>query len=83
MKTPTVNVGDRQKGRMKADSVIDCPAKRAEISRAIMRAMALDCSRVDNPYGDGHSAPRILDALKALPDPAALLRKHFYELEVA
>ena len=83
LKTPSVNVGDRQKGRMKAQSVVDCPAERAEISRAIMRAMALDCTAVENPYGDGHSAPRIVEALKALPDPAALLRKHFYELEVA
>lgn len=83
LKTPSVNIGDRQKGRMKAQSVIDCPAERAEITRAIMRAMALDCAAVENPYGDGHSAPRIVEALKALPDPAALLRKHFYELEVA
>jgi len=83
LKTPSVNIGDRQRGRMKAQSVIDCAAERAEISRAIMRAMALDCSAVENPYGDGHSAPRIVEALKALPNPAALLRKHFYELDVA
>ena len=83
LKTPSVNVGDRQKGRMRAQSVVDCPAERAEITRAIMRAMALDCSAVENPYGDGHSAPRIVEVLKALPDPAALLRKHFYELDVA
>ena len=68
---------------MKAASVVDCPAERAEITRAIMRAIALDCASVENPYGDGHSAPRIIEALKALSDPAALLRKHFYELEVA
>jgi len=83
LKTPSVNIGDRQNGRMKAESVIDCPAERAEIARAIMRAISLDCSGVKNPHGDGHSAPRIVEVLKVLPDPAALLRKHFHELEVA
>lgn len=82
-KIPTVNIGDRQNGRLKAESVIDCPAERSEIARAVIKAMALDCSRVENPFGDGHSAPRIVEALKALSDPAALLRKHFYELQVA
>lgn len=82
-KIPTVNIGDRQNGRLKADSIIDCAAERAEIARAIVKALALDCTRVENPFGDGQSAPRIVEVLKALPDPAALLRKHFYELRVA
>ncbi len=83
LKTPTVNIGDRQNVRLKADSVIDCAAERSEIARAIIRAIALDCSRVENPYGEGQSAPRIVEALKALPDPTALLKKHFYEIKVA
>lgn len=82
-KIPTVNIGDRQNGRLKAESVIDCAAERAEISRAIIKALALDCSQVKNPFGDGHSAPRIVEVLKAMPEPASLLRKHFYELRVA
>jgi UDP-N-acetylglucosamine 2-epimerase (non-hydrolysing)/GDP/UDP-N,N'-diacetylbacillosamine 2-epimerase (hydrolysing) len=83
LKVPTVNIGDRQKGRVTARSVVDCPAGRAEIQRAIIRALALDCSLVQNPYGDGNSAPRIVEALKAVANPAGLLKKHFYELEVA
>lgn len=83
VKVPTVNIGDRQKGRLKAASVIDCPAQRSAIAAAIGKAMTLDCSAVENPYGDGKSAPRIVEALKAVPDPAALLKKHFHELEVA
>ena len=42
--------------------------------------MTLDCSRTINPYGDGHSAPRIADLLANAPDPASLLRKPFHEL---
>lgn len=82
-KVPTVNIGDRQRGRLKAESVIDCPAESPAIIQAIIKAMSLDCSRVENPYGDGKSAPRIVAALKALQEPAALLRKHFYDLKVA
>lgn len=82
-KVPTVNIGDRQKGRLKAASVIDCPAERKAIGSAVERALRLDCSEVKSPYGDGRSAPRIVAALKAVPEPAALLRKHFHELKVA
>jgi UDP-N-acetylglucosamine 2-epimerase (non-hydrolysing)/GDP/UDP-N,N'-diacetylbacillosamine 2-epimerase (hydrolysing) len=83
LKTATVNIGDRLNLRLKADSVIDCTPERAEIARAIIRAIALDCSRIENPYGQGDSAPRILEALKSLPDPRALLRKRFHEIKVA
>lgn len=82
-KIPTINIGERHKGRLKAASVIDCPAEKDAILRAIHQAMSLDCSTVENPYGDGKSAPRVLAALKALGDPAALIHKHFHELEVA
>lgn len=78
---PTVNIGDRQKGRLRAASVVDCPPERAAIIDALDRALGLDCSDVVNPYGDGESAPRIVAALKAVDDPAALIRKRFQDLE--
>ncbi len=83
LKTATVNIGERQNLRLKADSVIDCAPERAEIARAIIRAIALDCSRIENPYGQGNSAPRIVEALKALRDPTDLLKKRFHEIKVA
>lgn len=76
---PAVNIGDRQKGRLRASSVIDCPAEAVAIERAVRAALRLDCSDVKNPYGDGASAPRIVAALKAIPDPASLIRKHFVD----
>ena len=80
-KIPTVNIGDRQGGRLRAASVIDCAAKRKAIVKALEKALALDCSAVVNPYGDGKSAPRIVAALKAVAEPSALLKKHFFDLE--
>lgn len=79
-KTPTVNIGDRQKGRLRAASVIDVAPRRAEIARAIERAMTMDCAGVGNPYGDGHAAERIAGALKKVTDPKALLIKRFADL---
>lgn len=79
---PTVNVGDRQRGRVRAGSVIDTPADAAAIGAAIRKAFTLDVSGVANPYGDGKSAERIVKVLRGLGDPRGLVRKHFHDLPV-
>ncbi len=76
---PTVNIGDRQKGRVRAASVIDCAAERTAIAEAIARAFAMDCSGVVSPYGDGDAARRIVAVLKAVGDPRRLVRKAFHD----
>jgi UDP-N-acetylglucosamine 2-epimerase (non-hydrolysing)/GDP/UDP-N,N'-diacetylbacillosamine 2-epimerase (hydrolysing) len=77
--TPTVNIGDRQQGRLKADSVIDCPPETEAIVRAIEHAWDMDCSAVQNPYGDGRATERILAVLGGPWDPAELIRKRFVD----
>ena len=79
--TPTVNVGDRQQGRPKAVSVIDCEAEAAAIGRAIGKALGLQRGPVENPYGDGCAAARIVEVLRSLPDTEVLLRKRFHDLD--
>ena len=79
-KKPTVNIGDRQKGRLQASSVINCKPESADILRAIKEAFDKDCSDVVNPYGSGDSAKKIIVALKAVPDYQALLKKHFFDM---
>jgi UDP-N-acetylglucosamine 2-epimerase (non-hydrolysing) len=74
---PSVNIGSRQDGRVKASSVIDCAAERGAIRRAIEAAFARGRERVENPYGDGHASERILAVLKTINDPQALLAKRF------
>ena len=81
LRKPTVNIGDRQKGRLQAGSVINCPVERKAIVRAIEEAFHKDCSGVINPYGDGESARRIHGILKQVPDFQELLKKHFYEVD--
>lgn len=80
-KKPTVNIGDRQKNRLQAASVLDCSAQASEIARTIKEALVKDCSSVTNPYGDGNSSERIITILKKIESPKQLLKKHFYEVK--
>ncbi len=79
---PTVNIGDRQRGRLRAASVIDCAPEAGAIRAAIERAFTLDCSQVVNPYGDGCAADKIVAKLLEVPDPRALLQKRFHDVGV-
>lgn len=84
-KCATVNIGERQRGRLRAASVIDCPPRKAEIEAALRRALDPDfrarLSDVQNPYGDGAVAQRILTVLRRV-DPLALVHKRFYDVMV-
>ncbi|MGQ9558026.1 MAG: UDP-N-acetylglucosamine 2-epimerase [Desulfurispora sp.] len=79
-KKPTVNIGDRQKGRLMAASVISCQPQAEVIKQAIYKAFVLDCNNVVNPYGDGDSSRKMVDILKSIYDYKALLKKRFYEV---
>ncbi len=75
LRTPAVNVGDRQGGRETPASVISCSHDAAEISSALAQALTLDTRRLRHPYGRGDTGPRVADTLATL-DPAHVpLRK--------
>ncbi len=76
---PTINIGDRQKGRLQATSIINCKTEKDDIVSAIQQGFKLDCSNATNPYGDGHSSKRIIEILKSFIDFKKLLKKRFYE----
>lgn len=78
--TPTVNIGARQAGRLRARSVLDCPVEARAVRQAVLRAFAVDMRGVVNPYGDGQASPRIVAELKAIEDPTSLLVKRFCAL---
>ena len=77
--TPTVNIGSRQDGRLKAASVIDCPPRAESIRRAIESAYRLDVSNVTNPYGDGRAAEQIIQILTDDWERFELVRKAFVD----
>ncbi|MDC1004981.1 UDP-N-acetylglucosamine 2-epimerase [Opitutales bacterium] len=82
-KIPTVNIGDRQKGRLKAESVIDCEPTCVQISNAIQKATSLNfkksCEKVENPYGGGGASELIVQKLEEI-DFSNLLKKNFFVL---
>jgi UDP-hydrolysing UDP-N-acetyl-D-glucosamine 2-epimerase len=79
LRKPAVNIGDRQKGRLQAASIVNSAPARDEIVAAIAKALALDCSSVVNPYGEGRSAERIVATLLDASDRTRLLRKKFVD----
>jgi UDP-hydrolysing UDP-N-acetyl-D-glucosamine 2-epimerase len=81
LKTPTVNIGDRQKGRIQADSVINCRPNSAEIKNAIRKSFSMNCSKIYNPYGDGKTSPRVVECLKNFHSPKVLIKKHFFDVK--
>jgi UDP-N-acetylglucosamine 2-epimerase (non-hydrolysing)/GDP/UDP-N,N'-diacetylbacillosamine 2-epimerase (hydrolysing) len=77
---PAVNIGSRQRGRLRADNVIDAPYDRDAIVRAIRRAVEDTdfrerCRRSVNPYGAGNAGPRIAEVLATIPLDQRLLQK--------
>ena len=60
----TVNIGERQRGRLCASSVIQCEPMSRDILLAIEKATSLDFGNTVNPYGDGNAAARIVEVLK-------------------
>jgi len=65
---PSINIGDRQKGRIAAESVIHCEPRKASILAALNKAFNSEfrefCTHVQNPYGSGHTTEKIISILK-------------------
>ena len=81
---PTINIGNRQKGRIMAKSVINCSEKSVEIIEAIKKAISEDFKNsirhCKNPYGDGTAIPKIIKVLKS-QNLTGILFKEFYDVE--
>ena len=79
----TVNIGDRQRGRLKATSVIDCPPQREAIRSAIHTlyspSFRHDLAKVENPYGCGGASEKIVQILQDV-NFEGLLKKTFYDV---
>ncbi len=78
----TINIGDRQRGRIRAESVIDCEADYDSIHRAIRKIEEPEFKKklrhVSNPYGDGQASRRIVDIIRDFP-LEGILKKPFFD----
>lgn len=82
----TINIGDRQAGRLRAPSVIDCAPDRVAISAGLERLFSPQFHRIAqaraNPYGGGETARDIVRILAEHP-LGGLIRKRFHDLSYA
>jgi UDP-hydrolysing UDP-N-acetyl-D-glucosamine 2-epimerase len=78
---PVVNIGDRQKGRLRTPNIIDVPENAMAIETAIRKALSVNfktsLAGMKSPYGTGDASGKILQVLKTVPLDGTLLRKKF------
>jgi len=83
-KLPVVNIGDRQRGRVRAANVIDCGMQQQEISKALDQALSREFKKslkdLVNPYGRGRTSSQIVSVLKEIQLGEALIKKRFQDL---
>ena len=83
-KVPTVNIGNRQKGRIGGDTVVSCDDSVDSIRHALEKALSqkfkLFCQDTVNPYGQGDSSARIVEQLINYP-LNKIINKKFNDFE--
>lgn len=82
-KKGTINIGDRQRGRLQAANVINCEPNRLDITTALQRLYATEfqasLSHAINPYGEGGASEKVVETLKRYP-LEGVAKKTFYDL---
>jgi GDP/UDP-N,N'-diacetylbacillosamine 2-epimerase (hydrolysing) len=85
-KKATVNIGDRQKGRLKAESVIDCEPNKNSIVKAITKLYSSEfqttLTLAKNPYGVGGASDKIIRKLEKI-NLMEEVKKKFYDLPMS
>lgn len=84
-KIPTINIGDRQEHRERAQTVIDCDPKSEFIVDAIKKGFSKEfrdsIKDVVNPYDEGGASSRIKGTLKQIELGEGLIKKEFYNID--
>ena len=79
-KIGTINIGDRQRGRIKSESVIDCLPERNSIKKAINKIYSIEFQKllenVKNPYENGNASKKIAKVLRSV-SLENILKKNF------
>ncbi|MDQ1327634.1 MAG: hypothetical protein QG641_917 [Candidatus Poribacteria bacterium] len=81
-KIGTINIGDRQKGRLKASSVVDCKPIKTDIINALDKINSAEFKKllmhVENPYGEGGASEKIINILSNISFDG-ILKKTFFD----
>jgi GDP/UDP-N,N'-diacetylbacillosamine 2-epimerase (hydrolysing) len=83
-KKGTINIGERQKGRLQAQSVINCEPTHGSITSALSQLYSADFQarllKVVNPYGEGGASQSIVSTIKSI-SLDEILKKRFHDME--
>ncbi len=83
-KIGTINIGDRQRGRINAKSVVNCLPIKKSIKAAINKIYSNEFQKllenVKNPYGDGYASKKVLNVLKSI-NLEGILKKKFFNIK--
>ena len=81
--TGTINIGDRQKGRIQAESIVNCSTQKEDILQAFQKVQSEEFRNklkdITNPYGNGNTSHQIIGILKTV-SPDKLSQKIFYDI---
>lgn len=77
---PTVNIGDRQRGRVQSESVINCTNSKKEIERSINEALLMKKNEIHNPYEGENTSDRIIYYIKKYLKENRDIKKTFYDM---
>jgi GDP/UDP-N,N'-diacetylbacillosamine 2-epimerase (hydrolysing) len=84
-KKGTINIGDRQRGRLQAESIINCEPTHDSIAAAVEKLYSTgfqaSLSQATNPYGEGGASEKVVSTLKYYPI-ANIVKKTFYNLPI-
>jgi GDP/UDP-N,N'-diacetylbacillosamine 2-epimerase (hydrolysing) len=79
----TVNIGERQRGRVQSESVINCSVNKHDILSSIETLYSEEFQKklkvFENPYGLTGASRKIVEVLETLPKQQ-MLQKRFYNL---
>ncbi len=82
---PTVNIGSRQNGRIKAESIINCEAESDSIESSIRTALSKEfrcrLKTVENPYEQSETASKIVEEVRRCGD-VLTMKKRFHDIGV-
>ena len=85
-KKGTINIGERQRGRLQASSVINCEPTRKSITKALQKLYShefqVSLENTVNPYGEGGASEKIVSTVKSVALDN-LLKKRFYDIETS
>ncbi len=84
MHIPTIDIGDRQKGRFFAKSIVHCEPRKTEIVRAMQTANTEEFRKmladVKNPFGEGHTSQKMIEILKQVTAREIEVKKDFFDV---